>query len=144
MRVRTMTAADSAAVAALATQLGYPSSAEMIGRRLRLMAGDADHGLFVAEGPAGRVAGWVHVHGQRLLEAEPFAEIGGLVVDEACRGQGYGRALLAEAERWAAARGYAEVCVRSNATRLEAHRFYRGLGYALVKAQQVFRKAVGS
>lgn len=137
-----MAPTDAADIASLATQLGYPSEAAQIERRFALIAGDPDHAVFVAEAPAGRVAGWVHVHGRRLLEAEPFAEIGGLVVAEECRGQGVGHALMAEAERWAAEHGYGEVCVRSNTIRHEAHRFYQALGYRPVKSQQVFRKAV--
>lgn len=142
MRVRTMTLADAAAVARLATQLGYPSTAAEIERRLRLVGDDPDHSLLVAEAPDGQVVGWVHINGRLLLEAEPFAEIGGLVVDEAWRGQGAGRALVAAAERWAAERGYAEVCVRSNVVREAAHRFYEGLGYRVVKSQKTFRKIV--
>lgn len=137
-----MTAADAPSVARLATQLGYPCEPADIERRFAFIAGAPDHAVLVAEAPSGQVVGWVHVHGRCLLEAEPFAEIGGLVVAEECRGQGVGRALMAEAERWAAEHGYAEVCVRSNAIRQAAHRFYQGLGYRPVKAQQVFRKAV--
>jgi len=142
VHVRAMTPADAAIVARLATQLGYPATPADIARRLAALLGSGDHGLFVAEDAGGAVAGWVHIHGRRLLEAEPFAEIGGLVVDEACRGQGAGRALMAEAERWAAEHGYAEVCVRSNVIRHEAHRFYQRLGYRPVKAQHIFRKPV--
>ncbi len=142
MHIRPMTPADADAAARLATQLGYPSTAAEIERRFHLVEDDPDHGLFVAETADGQVAGWVHVHGRRLLEAEPFAEIGGLVVDEAYRGQGTGRALMAAAERWAAAHGYAEVCVRSNVVREAAHRFYKRLGYRVVKSQHTFRKAV--
>ncbi len=142
MHIRTMTLRDAAAVARLATQLGYPSSAAEIERRFRLVEDDPDHGLLVAEAADGQVVGWVHIHGRLLLEAEPFAEIGGLVVDEACRGQGTGRALVAAAEHWAREHGYAEVCVRSNVVRKEAHRFYEGLGYQLVKSQLTFRKAL--
>jgi len=142
LRIRTMTPADAPAIARLTTQLGYPSEPADIERRFALIAGDPDDAVFVAQAPSGQVVGWVHAHGRHLLEAEPFAEIGGLVVDEAWRGQGVGAALVAEAERWAAENGYAEVCVRSNTIREAAHRFYQRLGYRPVKAQQVFRKTV--
>jgi len=142
VHIRTMTSEDIPAVARLATQLGYPSEASDIERRFALLRGDPDHVVFVAEAPTGAVVGWVHVHAQRLLEAEPFAEIGGLVVDEGWRGRGAGHLLMAAAERWAASNGYAQVCVRSNTVREAAHRFYQGLGYRPVKVQQVFRKTV--
>lgn len=142
MVVRPMRSSDAERVAALSTELGYPSSPSEIVRRFSLLAEDADHGLFVAEGPNGEAVGWVHVHGRRFLESDPFAEIGGLVVHENYRSQGVGRALMATAEHWALSKGYNVVCVRSNATRAEAHEFYRRIGYEAVKSQRVFRKSL--
>jgi GNAT superfamily N-acetyltransferase len=140
MFVRRMTLDDSRCVAELTAQLGYPSSASEITARLGKIAGEDDHGLFVAQTPGGDVAGWVHVHGACLLQSDPCAEIGGLVVDESLRGQGVGRALMAEAERWALEHGYEEVRLRSNIVRHEAHEFYRHLGYEPVKQSYTFRK----
>ena len=140
MRIRPMALGDASAVAGLCTQLGYPASPAEVARRLAQLAQDTDNGLFVAEVSGGRVAGWVHVHGRHLLEVEPYAELGGLVVDEGHRGQGLGRALMAEAERWAAERGYGWLRIRSNTARAGAYHFYRQLGYDLVKSQHVFAK----
>jgi len=75
-----------------------------------------------------------------LLISDPRAEIGGLVVDENHRRSGVGSALLGVAERWAASKGYASDVIRSNATRTDAHSFYRTLGYENIKAQEVFTK----
>lgn len=138
--IRPVTESDIEAVASLSSQLGYPSSPSQIARRLDLMKGEADHAVFVAQESTGRVVGWVHVSGRLFVESDPYAEIGGLVVDETHRRQGIGRALLAKAERWALTRGYGELRARSNVIRAEAHGFYARLGYTLVKSQRVFRR----
>jgi PhnO protein len=52
-----------------------------------------------------------------------------LVVGEAARGHGVGRALVAEAERRLEVLGCALVEVTSNQKRTDAHDFYRRLGY---------------
>jgi GNAT superfamily N-acetyltransferase len=141
VRVRAATLADAAALAPLSGQLGYPSTTEEIAQRLRRILGDAQHAVFVAEA-AGHIAGWVHVFVYRSVEAHARAEIGGLVVDEAVRSQGIGRALMAVAESWAREKGCKAVGLRSNVIREKAHAFYEGLGYRLIKTQKCFRKAL--
>ncbi|MBN1483383.1 MAG: GNAT family N-acetyltransferase [Chloroflexia bacterium] len=96
--------------------------------------------LLVAESPAGQVVAWVQAAVQRLLVSETRAMLTGLVVDEACRGQGLGRQLVVEVERWAIEQGCTAVTVRSNVVRRRAHQFYLDLGYEPVKTQQAFCK----
>jgi GNAT superfamily N-acetyltransferase len=141
VRVRAATPADAAALAPLSGQLGYPATPEEIAQRLRRILDDPEHAVFVAEA-AGRVAGWVHVFVYRTMEADARVEIGGLVVDEAARSQGIGRALMARAEAWAREKGCQAVGLRSNVIREKAHSFYEGLGYRLIKTQKCFRKAL--
>jgi len=136
-----MTVADAEAAAALSGELGYPADAASVRARFAMLDGRPEHGLLVAE-DAGAVVGWVHVHDGWTLESGRMAELLGLVVGEARRGAGVGRALVAEAERWAAARGCTRLRVRSNVTRERTHRFYEGLGYRRVKSQQVFDKDI--
>ena len=140
MVVRPMTARDSRDVASLSNQLGYPSSASDIEKRLGTMTQGADFGAFVAEATDGRVVGWIHVYIVRLVEADAYAEIGGLVVDANSRGQGLGKTLLAACEKWASERGYSTMSVHSNMKRSEAPPFYEGMGYGIVKTQYVFHK----
>lgn len=142
MMVRPMKDDDSRDVAVLCAQLGYPSSEDQVRSRLNSLTGHRDQGLFVAEAPDGKVVGWVHVLGMRLLESDPFAEIGGLVVDQDHRGQGFGQALLGEAERWASKKGFADVRLRSNVIRAEAHQFYLKQRYQVVKTQHAFHKSL--
>lgn len=148
MRIRSMTAGDAGEIAALCGQLGYPSTPAQVAHRFGLLAERPESAVFVAEDgdedeeTAERIAGFVHVQGRLTVESDPRAEIAGLVVDEARRGVGVGRALVAAAERWAAERGYDEVTLRSNVARERAHRFYQSLGYAITKSSHMFRKAL--
>jgi len=126
---------DIAAVARLATQLGYPSTAAQIERRFQALGESPDARALIAESPDGTVLGWIHVYGTRHLESDPGAEIGGLVVDEAARGKGVGSALMASAEAWARERGYEVVRIRTNVIRVDAHEFYKSRGYEVTKSQ---------
>jgi len=137
-----MVAGDASAVARLATQLGYPSSADQIGSRWETVRSYPDAAALVATDSHGAVLGWIHVFGTRMLESDPVAEIGGLVVDESARGRGIGATLVAAAESWAKERGFPASTVRSNVIREEAHAFYRKLGYEPQKSQVKFRKTL--
>ena len=46
------------------------------------------------------------------------------------------------AEAWALERGYTAVCLRSNQRRVDAHRFYKRLGYEIVKSQFTFSRSL--
>lgn len=138
--VRCARPGDGPVLAALSVELGYPATAAEVARRLDPLLASPEHEVLVAEDAAGRVVGWIHAFVSRRLESEPFAELGGLVVAAAHRGQGVGRALVAGAEAWAAGRGMAKLRVRSRASRSGAHRFYERLGFVNTKVQEVFDK----
>lgn len=136
MEMRRLAPEDAPAVARLAAQLGYPIAAEEARRRLEaLEASPADAAIgAVVEG---RLLGWIHVQARLTLETGAFAEIAAVVVDEAARSAGIGRALVAAAEVWAAARGLSAMHVRSNVVRERTHRFYAAIGYERVKTSHV-------
>jgi GNAT superfamily N-acetyltransferase len=132
-----MSPGDATAVAALAVELGYDISAETAASQIgRLGRDSAAFVAFVAKTPAG----WVYVSRTDLLQATPFAEIGGLVVTAALRGAGVGRELMAAAEAWAVEHGLHEVRLRSRVAREDAHRFYERLGYEMEKTSFTFRR----
>src|SRR5262252_5138644 len=90
--------ADAQAIAALLTQLGYPSDADAVEERLDRVWVVGDR-VIVAE-VEGDVVGVVHLQVTPALERErPAGKIGALVVDEGHRGQGIGRALFAAVEQ---------------------------------------------
>lgn len=132
---------DAAAAASLSGELGYPVSSEEMKRRIELLARMPDHAVYVAC-ISGALVGWIHVQVSHHLQAEPRAEIGGLVVSSEVRSRGIGRRLVALAEEWALRQGLKGIVVRSRATREAAHRFYLREGYTQTKTSAVFTKTL--
>jgi GNAT superfamily N-acetyltransferase len=140
IQVRRATLGDAERLAELSAQLGYPSTPGEVKSRFQQIRGDDDHSVCVAELEDGRVVGWIHVCVSYLIESNPRAEIGGLVVDEARRGSGVGKLLMQHAEDWARSKRLDAVYLRSNVIRKDAHRFYERLGYKNTKTQHAFLK----
>jgi len=145
MVIRAMLEADLPDVTALCAQLGYPATPEQVARRCYLIAQDpTPTALFVAQAQRGRAIGFVFVRGVVLIEADPHAEVWGLVVDADHRREGIGAALMQRAEMWAREHDYATLSLRSNITRADAHQFYQRIGYEISKTSCVFRKSLTS
>jgi GNAT superfamily N-acetyltransferase len=142
IEIRPMQAGDSAPVAGLSGQLGYPATPAQIEERFRRIAQDRDATVLVALGADNRILGWIHASGTEDLASDRHAEVRALVVDADARGRGAGGALLAAAERWATGQGYGAMRVRSNTVRTEARRFYERAGYRVTKTQNHFHKAL--
>ncbi len=142
LRVRPATKSDAASIAKLAGELGYPSTADEIARRMSSLELASQHGVFVAATSPEEVIGWAHVSVNHLIESEMRAELNGLVVGEGHRSLGAGAQLLQEAERWARERGCHTLNVRSNVMRSRAHHFYEKMGYENYKTQKAFRKVL--
>lgn len=71
---------DSEFITKLSDQLGYTTTNDKIIKRLSEILARADNCAFVAcDGDI--VAGWIHAFCSLRIESDPFAEIGGLVVD---------------------------------------------------------------
>jgi GNAT superfamily N-acetyltransferase len=140
IRIRRARLSDAARLAELSGQLGYPTEATEMKRRLKSIKPESQHAAFVAEDPEHGVVGWLHVSAIPLLEVNLRAEINGLVVAEGQRSRGAGWLLLREAERWARKHKCKSMSVRSNVVRERAHGFYERHSYEHYKTQKVFRK----
>lgn len=140
-RVRTASETDAEAVSRLSGELGYPASVAEISSRLAALLEDPRQALFVAD-DGSEVLGWIHVGENAALTHDPQAEILGLVVSRRRRRGGIGKALLAQAERWAGRHGYRRVRLRSRIAREDAHAFYRACGYEIEKTQHSFAKTL--
>jgi GNAT superfamily N-acetyltransferase len=138
--IRRVRSGDEERLSELSVQLGYPSTPEAIRGRLQNMGDRDQYIVYVAEDPAGRIAGWIGLYIFRTVETEPCAEISGLVVDDAVRSRGIGGALLAAAEVWARERGSVTLAVRSNVVRTRALAFCARHGFVLVKTQAALSK----
>jgi GNAT superfamily N-acetyltransferase len=135
-RIRTARPADAAALAVLSTELGYPSTEAQVRARLHLLD-DPEREILVADAPDG-LGGFIDVHVQRVVEADPYGEVGGLVVAAPHRGAGLGAALLAAAAEWSRARGLGVLWIRANLARAGTHGFYEAVGCRTVKDQRVY------
>jgi GNAT superfamily N-acetyltransferase len=134
--VRTASAVDADALAGLCGELGYPTSTGQVRDRLCLLD-DPERTVLVAE-IEGSLAGFIDVHVQRVVESDPYAEVGGLVVNAEHRGEGLGAALLAAAADWGRSRGLAVMWIRANLAREGVHDFYPAVGCRRVKDQRVY------
>jgi GNAT superfamily N-acetyltransferase len=141
--VREACAGDAAALAALMTELGYPTGAPRAAARLAELLGGADDVVFVAVATNGAVVGFVHAAERRLLVSDRFVEMEALIVTAGVRRQGAAAGLVAAVESWTLARGLVELRVRARVERDAAHRFYQGRGFALAKQQRLFVKRLG-
>jgi GNAT superfamily N-acetyltransferase len=125
--VRDARAEDAAAIAGLLTQLGYPSGVDEVDGRLDRLHVVGDRVLVAEVG--GAVVGLAHLQVTPALERErPAARIGALVVDEAHRGGGVGRALVQALEDEARLRGCELLYVTTSEHRDDAHAFYDRVG----------------
>jgi GNAT superfamily N-acetyltransferase len=128
--IRPAETTDSPAITRLVAQLGYPAAEAEIASRLAPILAHPDYAMWVAE-VAGCVVGVTGVFIHRALEYDGYyGRLLGLVVDEQYRGQGIGKRLLDQAERWLRERGVNKLTLTSGKQRAEAHKFYRRLGYA--------------
>ena len=144
MKIRSAEIEDIPAIVELSIQLGYPTTPEETEDRFIEIQQKQDHAVFIAEIGLQPVIGWIHVFRSIWLESPPFAELGGLIVDENSRSKGVGKALLTSAESWAKKQGLTIIRVRSNVIREKAHEFYLREGYQIIKSQHVFEKKLST
>jgi ribosomal protein S18 acetylase RimI-like enzyme len=90
--------------------------------------GEQGHAVLVAL-IDGQVAGMVSLAEREHFTGELDAYVGELVVDRAVEGRGAGRALMAAAEQWAAARGLPRITLETGARNHRARHFYEDAGY---------------
>jgi GNAT superfamily N-acetyltransferase len=118
---------DSAAIADLLGQLGYPTDAGAVWKRVADMVASGDRVVVADAG--GRVVGLAALHVSASLEYdEPAGKLAALVVDDSHRGGGIGRALVEAMEAEARRRGCGIFFLTTAERRDDAHAFYERLG----------------
>lgn len=129
IEIRPAAPADSAALATLLSQLGYPATAAELPARMMRLRAHGQSEVFVATAK-GEVVGLVAVESSHLLHsAQPVAYVSALVVLDAARGSGIGQRLVAAAEDFARRAGCHRIVVTSAEHRAGAHQFYLHLGW---------------
>ena len=128
--IRPATANDSAIIAVLLDQLGYPASVEDIPKRLDAMNNLPCAIAMVAEDPERGVVGLVTSHiFPSIHDNNPIAWLTALVVLDESRSQGVGSQLVLFAEEWAAKSGARQLTVTSHRRRERTQQFYQQRGY---------------
>ena len=127
--VRTAEPGDTAALAELMTQLGYPTRPAEMEMRMEMILANKKYATFVAISK-GKVCGMIGTFTRYTYEHNsPSAMILALVVSETMRGRGVGQALIAAAENDLAQKNIKRVAVNARFERTQAHEFYEKLGY---------------
>ena len=145
MRTRAYRDADWMELLRLSQALAPQYAVEEHANDLRSCLARADAAVFVLERPEGGLAGYVEVGTRAYADgcaSSPVGYIEAWYVDPDVRRDGHGRSLLAEAEGWARARGYAEMAsdaLVDNDVSLRAH---ERSGYEVVDRIVQFRKAL--
>jgi GNAT superfamily N-acetyltransferase len=135
--IRKWKPADIPAMVKHTFEWGFETTPEQLTEQLTRIDTLDNAGVFVAE-MDGRVAGRIFVAEHLTVGSTPFAEVHSLIVEQACRRQGIGTALMEKARQWSAARGFKVLRLRTNSQRTEANSFYPALGFKLEKQQNVY------
>lgn len=130
IQVRSAVIDDLDGVIELIGELGYRPGHAVMERQLQVYLSLDHTRVFVAESAAGELMGLLSACCIPLLHAGWLGRITALVIAERARRQAVGRHLVAAAEAWFAERGCQRLEVTSNERRLDAHAFYKALGYA--------------
>jgi ribosomal protein S18 acetylase RimI-like enzyme len=128
--IRRATVADSERIARLVTELGYPTSATQMRKRLEAILRDEDYDTWVAC-DNGEIVGFIGTRIGPLYESDDhYGQIMALAVAADHQRRGVGRALMQAAESTLCERGARELVVTSGNHRANAHAFYESRGYA--------------
>jgi ribosomal protein S18 acetylase RimI-like enzyme len=129
VKVRDATSADAHAVAALLSELGYPSHADGVSSRLGRLIDAEQSGVLVAE-DAEAVVALLAFHLIEVLEQEqPTCRITALVTSGTSRRMGAATALLHALRHLAEERDCKRLEVTTKPEREEALAFYRRHGF---------------
>lgn len=139
--IRFGTLDDASEIARLLTQLGHPNTTELIQSKWPSWAAAGNVAL-VAGRSDGKLAG-VATLGRMvtLHRPKPVGRIVAIVVDEACKRQGIGKALVLAAEEYLRNEGCGLIELTSNTNLTEAHQFYQNMGYRITSYR--FMKELG-
>ncbi len=124
---------DAPAIMGLLAQLNEVFHGQIdagVGDRLRAMLNLPEYAIFVAQDEQDQIVGLLTAsHRWTLWHMGPCAIIEELVVGEAARGQGAGRALIQAAIEWAKTQACSEVEVSTGMDNTAAQALYRRLGF---------------
>jgi GNAT superfamily N-acetyltransferase len=129
--IRGASPADAPEIAELLHQLGYAVDAHQAGDRLALLAREPENKVLVAADFDGSVIGLIALNSCIMLQQpRPVARITTLVVHDRARRRGVGRMLIEACAQTARVAGCEVLELTSSMRRVDAHAFYRSIGFA--------------
>jgi ribosomal protein S18 acetylase RimI-like enzyme len=137
--IRKLIQDDIKIVQQLMHELGYPLDEEELLFNINMIK--QRNGIILVAELGGNVVGCLSAVINASLAEGMFGEIVSLVVSREYRGSGIGKSLVKQAEDWLKPK-VKKIRIRANSIRLEAHKFYKSLGYEEVKTQISFIKSV--
>lgn len=141
MNIRKAEPKDSAMICKIScNELGYKCSEEFVINRLNKLDSNKEV-VFVAEIDS-MVVGYIHAQIYELLYYEPMINILGIAVSSEYRRNRVGSELMRYSEKWAKQLGINIIRLNSGATRKDAHKFYRSIGFNTEKEQICFTKTI--
>ncbi len=129
---------DSEGITLLAQNLGFPSRSVDVKSRLRRILDHDDHQIYVAGEDGGLLIGFIHIYQSFLIETDPFAEIGALIVSSNHRRLGIGRLLFKRAEDWCRDRSLRTIRCRNHAADSDSFAFFNNMQFKQLLPQSVF------
>jgi GNAT superfamily N-acetyltransferase len=128
--VRAAARADATALQSLYRQLVDDGNVNVTESQIQMIEKDRRTRLLVCE-INGSVCATVLVSlcEDVMYADQPFAVVENLVVDQGCRGNGIGQALLREVEQFCLSRNCSKIMLLSSMTRVDAHRFFEHAGF---------------
>ena len=127
--VRSARLGDADQLARLFDQLGHPQTVGALRRQLERLLADPRADVLVADDGGALIGATTYAFVPVAHDSGPWCRITTLVVDDAHRGRGIGRLLVAAAESAAREAACSRIEATSAVHRSDAHRFYERLGY---------------
>ena len=137
--IRQLSKDDIKIVQQLMYELGYPLDEEELLFNIDII--NQRNGIILVAELGENVVGCLSAVINISLAEGMFGEIVSLVVLSGYRRLGIGKCLMKQAEDWLKPQ-VEKIRIRANSIRLEAHKFYKSLGYKEVKTQISFIKNV--
>ncbi len=127
--IRAAVMSDAPQLAALMTELGYPTQAKEMRARLRSIFLDNGFRTFVATDDEQIVAMAGTSEQASYEHNDRTGRIVAMVVSDNARRKGVGRQLMRAVEKSFRRRGVRRIVLDARPERVEAHQFYQALGY---------------
>jgi GNAT superfamily N-acetyltransferase len=134
---------DAPVLAALMTELGYPTEPKNMSAGLNRVLADPAFRALVTVCPEGKVVGFAGFRVGPTFEGDALeGEIVALVVDPGYRSQGVGALIVQAGEEWVRSRGASSMMLGTRGDRERAHRFYERHRY--IEDGVRYRKRLGT